>query len=92
MTRTQLRAQLAEMRPRELVLPAAPLSEATRRVLKAALRQPRTSAYSAPDAPDSVIEMLDETGYFEKWPEVLQVGIPAVLMVRQNAFMPCGPQ
>ena len=73
LTRTQLRAQLAEMRPRELVLPAAPLSEATRQVLKAALRQPRTSRYSAPDTAESVIEMLEEAGYFEEWPEVLKV-------------------
>ena len=73
MTRTQLRAQLAEMRPCELVLPGTPLSEATRKVLKAALRQPRTSKYSAPDSAESVIEMLEETGYFDEWPEVLKV-------------------
>ena len=73
LTRTQLRAQLAEMRPCELVLPSAPLSEATRQVLKAALRQPRTSRYSAPDTAESVIEMLEEAGYFEEWPEVLKV-------------------
>ena len=73
MTRTQLRAQLAEMRPCELVLPSTPLSEATRKVLKAALRQPRTSRYSAPDTAEGVIEMLEETGYFDEWPEVLKV-------------------
>ena len=75
LTRTQLRAQLAEMRPCELVLPGAPLSEATRKVLKAALRQPRTSRYSAPDSAESVLEMLEERGYFDKWPEVLKVGL-----------------
>ena len=78
MTRTQLRAQLAEMRPCELVLPSAPLSEATRKVLKAALRQPRISKYSAPDSAESVVEMLEETGYFDEWPEVLKVRLLAL--------------
>ena len=74
LTRTQLRAQLAEMRPCELVLPSLPLSEATRKVLKAALRSPRTSKYSAADSAASVVEMLEEKEYFVQWPEVLTVG------------------
>ena len=73
--RTQLRAQLAEMRPCELVLPSVPLSEATRKVLKAALRSPRTSKYSAAADAASVIETLEEKSYFVQWPEVLKVGL-----------------
>ena len=79
LTRTQLRAQLAEMRPCELVLPSAPLSEATRKVLKAALRAPRTSKYSAAASAASVIETLEEKSYFGQWPEVLKVGMIAHL-------------
>lgn len=74
LTRTQLRAQLAEMRPCELVLPSSPLSEATRKVLKAALRSPRTSRYSTAERAASIVEMLEEKGYFVQWPEVLTVG------------------
>ena len=77
LTRTQLRAQLAEMRPCELVLPSAPLSEATRKVLKAALRSPRTSKYSATASAASVLEMMEEKSYFAQWPEVLKVGLCA---------------
>lgn len=95
LTRTQLRAQLAEMRPCELVLPSAPLSEATRRVLKAALRSPRTSRYAAPDAPGAVLDMLQEKGYFCEWPEVLKVPSFSFLFFASSrsgrACMLCAP-
>ena len=75
LTRSQLRAQLAEMRPAELVLPSAPLGEASRKVLKAALRLPRTCRYSAAESSTEIIGMLEERGYFAQWPEVLKVGL-----------------
>ena len=86
LTRTQLRAQLAELRPRELVLPGAPLSEATHKVLKAALRSPRTSTYNAADNAASVIAMLEERGYFAQWPEVLKVGRAPTYITWQQKF------
>ena len=61
------------MRPCELVLPSNLLSEATRKVLKAALRSPRTSEYSTADNAEGVIEMLEEKSYFAQWPEFLKV-------------------
>ena len=43
------------------------------RVLKAALRLPRSSKYAPPEGADSVLDMLDEKGYFAVWPGVLKV-------------------
>ena len=43
------------------------------RVLKAALRSPRSSKYAPPDGADSVLDMLGEKGYFAEWPGVLKV-------------------
>jgi hypothetical protein len=43
------------------------------RVLKAALRSPRSSKYAPPEGADSVLDMLDEKGYFAEWPGVLRV-------------------
>ncbi len=84
LTRSQLRAQLAEMRPSELVLPAGGLSEATQRVLKAALRGPRTNRLAAPASAADVIDELDTRDYFSRaagmepgsrdaWPSLLKV-------------------
>ncbi|EIE20176.1 hypothetical protein COCSUDRAFT_18682, partial [Coccomyxa subellipsoidea C-169] len=83
LTRSQLRAQLAEMRPSELVLPAGGLSEATQRVLKAALRGPRTNRLAAPASAADVIHELDTRDYFscaagmeagsrDAWPSLLK--------------------
>ena len=87
LTRTQLRAQLAELRPCELVLPSAPLSEASHKVLKAALRSPRTSRYHAADSAASVVAMLEERGYFAQWPEVLKVGPGAHPCLLAKSFL-----
>lgn len=84
MTRSQLRAQLAEMRPVELVLPAGGVSEATQRVLKAALRGPRTNRAAAPASAADVVAELDDRDYFSRaagkepgsrdvWPTLLKV-------------------
>ncbi|CAL8470971.1 g10513 [Coccomyxa elongata] len=65
-TRSQLRAQLAEMRPVELVLPAGGLGEATQRVLKAALRGPRTNRPAALASAADVVTELDDRDYFSR--------------------------
>ncbi len=43
------------------------------RVLKAALRSPRSSKFAPPEGADKVLDMLDEKGYFAEWPAVLKV-------------------
>jgi hypothetical protein len=72
------------MRPAELVLPSGALSEATQRVLKAALRGPRTNRLAAPASAADVSAELDERDYFSRaagiepgsrdaWPALLKV-------------------
>lgn len=63
-SRSQLRSRLAEVRPVELVLPKQDLSEATRRVLKAALRAPRVNRLPCAESAERVVEDLAAGAYF----------------------------
>jgi hypothetical protein len=103
--RTLLRAQLAELRPVELVLPREGLSEGTRKVLKAALRAPRTNLYAPLPSAVDVVGRLESRAYFghegadpadrECWPKVIRVSHwdrhPLMIVMKRNPVqVQCG--